>query len=61
MTYDQQQFSDYFHLWEDELMDGQHYSPDWAQYRTPAAIKLVREKALSYGGAPCNFFVHTCV
>src|ERR1700733_15619618 len=43
--YDQQEFDDYFGLWCLEK-----HSPDWPLFKSPESIKLVRDRAASYGG-----------
>lgn len=45
MSFDPQEFQDYFALWQLE-----NHSPNWVLFRSPEAAGLVRERAASFGG-----------
>jgi hypothetical protein len=46
MSYDvKEEFQNYLSLWALE-----NHSPDWPQYKSPDALRLLRNKAASFGG-----------
>jgi hypothetical protein len=45
MTYDPQEFQDYYALFELE-----NHAPEWPLYKSPEAVTLLRNRAASYGG-----------
>lgn len=48
--YDAKELTDFFHIFEWELTDGEHYCSDWPQFKSADAERLLREKVSSMGG-----------
>jgi hypothetical protein len=50
MTYDQEEFNSYFHLFELGSYTPESHCPLWPLYKSPEATKLLRDKAVTLGG-----------